>query len=255
MRWNKHIVFAFGMVFLLLPIALLLMLAFATEWRFPDVLPAAYTLDHAKLAFSGGRGIMSPLILSLGIGALVSITCVALALFISRMIALHPKRNLLLFIAYLPFVLSPVIYAACVNYYFVLFGWSGTFMGICIAQSILIFPYNVILFQSHWNNSMEAYGQLSATLGAGKWQTWRYVWLPMSKQMVLIALFQSFIVSWFEFGLTNFIGAGKVQTLTIRVYQYIGEANIYLAAFSSLILILPPLVLLWINKKFVLRNY
>lgn len=255
MRWSRPIIFILGITTLLLPIVLLLMLAFAADWRFPQVLPSAYTFDHVQLAFSSGSGILNPLLLSVGIGILVSVSCVALALFVSRMIAIHPKRNLLLFIAYLPFVLSPVIYAACINYYFVLFGWSGTFLGICIAQSILIFPYNVILFQSHWNKAMEAYGQLSATLGAGKWQTWFFVWLPMSKQIILIALFQSFIVSWFEFGLTNFIGAGKIQTLTIRVYQYIGEANIYLAAFSSLILIVPPLVLLWINKKFVLRNY
>jgi putative spermidine/putrescine transport system permease protein len=68
---------------------------------------------------------------------------------------------------------------------------------------------------------------------------------------LLIAFFQSFLISWFEFGLTNYIGGGQVQTLTLRVYQYIGEANIHLAALSSLLLVIPPLILLWLNKRFI----
>jgi putative spermidine/putrescine transport system permease protein len=57
------------------------------------------------------------------------------------------------------------------------------------------------------------------------------------------------LISWFEFGFTNFIGVGKVQTLTIKVYQFVLEANPYLAALASCLLLFPPILLLWRKKK------
>ncbi|MEO1805346.1 MAG: ABC transporter permease, partial [Bacteroidota bacterium] len=60
-------------------------------------------------------------------------------------------------------------------------------------------------------------------------------------------------ISWFEYGLTTLIGVGKIQTLTLKVYQYVNEANIYFAALASCLLFLPPLILIWVNKRFVFR--
>ncbi|MDX1591815.1 MAG: hypothetical protein R3283_07625, partial [Balneolaceae bacterium] len=61
-------------------------------------------------------------------------------------------------------------------------------------------------------------------------------------------------ISWFEYGLTQFIGVGKVQTLTVMVYRYVSEANPYLAALAGVLLILPPITLLLINRKYLLQN-
>jgi putative spermidine/putrescine transport system permease protein len=47
---------------------------------------------------------------------------------------------------------------------------------------------------------------------------------------------------------------GKVETLTILVYRYISEANPYLAALAGLLLLIPPLVLLFVNRSFFIQN-
>jgi putative spermidine/putrescine transport system permease protein len=75
--------------------------------------------------------------------------------------------------------------------------------------------------------------------------------LPVALPQLLVCFFQTFLISWFEYGLTTIIGVGKVQTLTLKVYQYIGEANIFYAALSSCIIVFPPAIFLWINKRFV----
>ncbi len=72
--------------------------------------------------------------------------------------------------------------------------------------------------------------------------------------MLLICFFQTFLISWFQYGLTLLIGAGKVQTLPIKVYDYVNEANIFYAAMASCLLILPPAALLWVNKRFVFNE-
>lgn len=98
---------------------------------------------------------------------------------------------------------------------------------------------------------MRSMEQLVATLGGNTWQTYIKVLLPVAKGALLVCFFQTFLISWFEYGLTTIIGVGKVQTLTVKVFQYISEANIFYAALASCLLVAPPIVLLWINKRFV----
>jgi putative spermidine/putrescine transport system permease protein len=75
--------------------------------------------------------------------------------------------------------------------------------------------------------------------------------LPLSKNAITLCFFQVFLVSWFEYGLTNLIGSGKVRTLTVSVFNFVTEANIFYAALSCCLLILPPMLLLYINKRFI----
>lgn len=254
-KWKLKTTEIFVWAICILPLAFLCMLALSSAWRFPSVVSQHFSLQNITFIFGSGSNIGHSIFLSFLISTTVSAFCVAAAFFISKTIAFHPRRSLLVFFAYLPFVLSPVIYAACLNYYFVIAGLNGTVVGVMIAQCIIIFPYTVILFLSHWNQHILSLQQLTATLGGNTFQTLIKVLIPASKNILLVAFFQSFLISWFEFGLTAFIGIGQVQTLTVKVYQYIGEANVHLAAFSSLLLIIPPLLLLWLNKRFIFHNY
>jgi len=242
----------FGM--LIFPILFMLMLAFSLTWRYPQLIPESFSLHTFLNIFSSGSNLLGGLINSLLIAIVVTLVAVPLAFYISKQVAANSKRKYLILCAYLPFTLSPVIYAACLNYYFVLAGLNGTIFGVILAQLIIVFPYNIILFITHWNTQINSYSDLTATLGGNRIQTYFKVLIPLSKTILLIAFFQSFLISWFEFGLTNFIGIGQVNTLTIRVYQYINEANVQLAALSSLILILPPLFMLWLNKRIMFHQ-
>jgi len=46
---------------------------------------------------------------------------------------------------------------------------------------------------------------------------------------------------------------GQVKTLTLKVYDYVGEANVFYAALASCLLIFPPALLLWANKRFLFK--
>ncbi|MBK8555067.1 MAG: ABC transporter permease subunit [Lewinellaceae bacterium] len=130
---------------------------------------------------------------------------------------------------------------------------SGTFAGVALAHFLIVFPFVVILSTAHWSAQLEAMEDLVHTLGGSSWQAWRYVLLPLSAKALLTVFFQAFLISWFDYGLTSVIGLGQVSTMTLRVFQYIGEANPVYAAMGSCLLVFPPLLLLWINKNMVLR--
>jgi len=51
--------------------------------------------------------------------------------------------------------------------------------------------------------------------------------------MLLLCFFQTFLLSWFQYGLTMLVGGGQVKTLPLKVYDFVWEANVFYAALAS----------------------
>lgn len=231
------------------PALLLWLISLAKGWRFPDLFPPL-TLQHWTALTSAsmlGEGLLHSLLLS----TTVAIAATMLGFLFSRTIAFHPYRDRWLLLSYLPYVLAPVVLAALLYLFFLRFGWTGTLGGVWLGQFYLAFPYAIILFTSHWNERLRDFQQLATTLGASKRQSYFFVIWPLSKQILLVGLFQTFLIAWFEFGLTSYLGMNKIMTLPVLVYQYIQEANPHLAAVAALLLMIPPALVLWVNKRFL----
>lgn len=156
--------------------------------------------------------------------------------------------------AYFPYVIAPVVFAVMLNFYFLRFNLTGTIYGVIIAQFFITFPYAVLFFFGFWNSKIRNLENLVATMGGDFRVTLKEAILPSAKGLLAVCFFQTYLISWFEYGLTQFIGVGKVQTLTVMVYRYISEANPYLAALAGFLLVIPPLILLISNRRFLLHK-
>lgn len=255
MRLIKQPIAFLALLVFLMPFAFLFALSTASRWNFPNLLPSGYSTERWTGLIRNSDGLWQSLQLSCMIGLIVAVISTITGFSISRSISRHKKRKYLLFACYFPLALSPVIYSLLLNHYFILFNLSGTFTGVVIAQVIITIPFSILLLSSFWNETILSLEQVSTTLGSNLWQTIFRVVLPVALPQLLVCFFQTFLISWFEYGLTTIIGVGKVQTLTLKVYQYIGEANIFYAALSSCIIIFPPAIFLWINKRFVFSKF
>src|SRR5206468_4772234 len=116
----------------LFPFAFLLMLSFAGRWSYPRILPDALTSEHWSNVLSFQSGLPEGLFLSLSISLAVACAVTALGFFTSRAIAYYKHNSQLLLLAYLPYILSPVVYAACLYFFFVKFGVAGTAIGVIV---------------------------------------------------------------------------------------------------------------------------
>ena len=238
----------------LFPFAFLLALSFGQNWRFPALFPSVWTPDNWRLLLASQSDLGQSLLRSVVVSGTLAFAATGLSFFTAKHIAYHRLRQRLLTVAYFPYVFAPVILAATLQFYFIRLGLAGNMGGVMLAQLFIVYPFGVIFFTGFWNERMRSMEQLSATLGGNAWQRFRRVLLPAAKGALLVCFFQTFLISWFEYGLTTLIGVGKVQTLTVKVFQYIGEANIFYAALSSMLLVLPPLVLLWANKQVLFKT-
>lgn len=238
----------------IVPLVILFFLSLSRHWIFPNIIPQQFSADTWKDAFTGGNGISKSLWLTLSISLSVAVLATTAGFFSSKLIAYHKNRKTLLTLAYLPFILSPVILAVCLKYFFIKMDLAGNVAGVILANLIIAFPYSVIFFIGFWNRQLQQYDALVKTLGGSSGDAFRKVIVPIAKPMLLVCFFQSFLIAWFEYGLTSVIGYGKVQTLTIKVYGFLTEANIFYAALSCCLLVIPPVILLWINKKIIFRQ-
>jgi putative spermidine/putrescine transport system permease protein len=237
-----------------MPVLILFMLSLALQWRFPAVLPEAWSIRNWTNLVQNGNGLLQSAALSVFISIIVAVISTSLGFWMSRSIAFHRKKNLLTTFAYFPFVFSPVIFASVINFYFIFWGLSGNIFGVMLAQVFITLPFAVLLFVDYWDIKLKSLEDLVYTLGGNSSQAFLKVIVPVSKNMLLLCFFQTFLTSWFDYGLISVIGVGKIQTLTVKVFQYIGEANPYYAAVSSCLLILPPMILIFINKKYLFNT-
>ena len=254
MKLWKPTILSLLILLTLFPFVYLVLLSMASDWRFPDVLPAYFGLKNWSRIFSSETGLLGSFLISVVISLSVATASTLSGFFISRTVSYHPRKNTLTLLTYFPYILAPVVFGACLSFFFLKLGLFGKATGVIVAQFMIAFPYALIFFSSFWSERTKSLENLVSTLGGNQRQTFFKVLLPIAKGMLLICFFQTFLISWFEYGLTSIIGVGKVQTLTIKVFLFIKEANFYYGALSCCLLIFPPVVLLYLNKRYVFNK-
>lgn len=233
------------------PLVFLLVLSLGRRWPYPKILPERITLANWEFLQESGGKLFQTFFVSLGISLTVALLVTLLAFFTSKAIAYSKHRNTYMVMAHIPYLLSPVVMAVIFQYYFIVAQLTGTTLGVIVAQLLIAFPFGVIIYLNFWNENLKSIEELSKTLGGTPLQTFKKVLYPLSKNAVLLCFFQVFLISWFEYGLTNLIGTGKVKTLTVRVFNFVNEANVFYAALACCLLVVPPMLLVYLNKKYI----
>ena len=237
----------------LLPFAWLLLASVAGPLPFPDLLPSGLRFDRWGMALRGEGGLGASLALSLLLSTIVAAASTACGFITARHIAYHRHRRHLLLLAYVPFALSPVILGVCLLYVAIRIGLAGTFLGVVLALTVFAYGFAIVFFLGWWTPETRALEDLVHTLGGGEWALFRRVLVPLAGGMLRLCFFQAFLISWFQYGLTQLIGGGAVKTLPLKVYDFVFEASPAYAALASCLLIVPPALLLWINKRFLFK--
>ncbi len=240
---------AFMNLVLVAPLALLLLLSLTRYWIFPDLVPAEWQFEQWRQLLTGDLGLIQAALRSLIMASGVALGSTALALPTSHVLFRHRRGGILLTLAHLPFAASPVVFGVGLLYLFLRLHLSNSVPGVMLSQFLFAFPYAIILMSTFWNPEAEALAGLAATLGARPMQVWWRVLIPRALPLLMVCIFQTFLISWFDYALVLLIGGGLVDTLTIRLFQYFDGGDIRLAATCALLLMAPPLLGLAFNRR------
>jgi putative spermidine/putrescine transport system permease protein len=249
-----HLVYGLLIVGLLLPMLSLIYLSVVQQWSYPQLWDAAFTWENWGNALGGTDGLLASFVTSALLALTIGLVATAGGFVVGRAIMYHRRQRWLLSLAYYPYLIAPVVLGVMLQFYFIKLGITGTVVGVIVAQFLFIFPYAVLYFAGFWTAQTRAIEGQATTLGASRWQVYRKVLLPMARPWLAICFFQCFMISWFEYGVTQYVGIGKVSTLTVRTMQYVKEANPHVAAVAACLMVLPLVAFLLLNRRLLIRN-
>ncbi len=231
------------------PLILLALLSLARHWTWPALLPTELQARQWQDLIADSNALGGVALRSLGMGIGVAVLATALGFVSSRSVAHHPRQGHLLALLHLPFAISPVVFGVSLLYALLRLHLAGHVAGVMLAQFIFAYAYAVILLSGFWNPQVLTLAELAISLGAQRRQVWLQVLMPLARPLLLVCVFQTFLISWFDYALTLLIGDSQVVTLTVTLYQYLNSGDIRLAATCSLLLLVPPLLALGINHR------
>ncbi len=184
----------------------------AFRWRFPDALPASWTLGNWQRA---GGMIADPFHNTLVIGGLAA--AVALVLTIGcleheRSIGARARRAQ--WLLYLPLLVPEVAFLFGIQVLLVLMRLDGTWVAVVWAHLVFVLPYVFLTLSDPYRALDERYARSARMLGATPWRVMVAVRLPMLLRPILFAAAIGFAVSVALYLPTLFAGAGRLPTLT-----------------------------------------
>lgn len=130
-------------------------------------------------------------------------------------------------------------------------GWNIEiygFWGLLIANILYGLPQAVLIIEAALRQSDARYYEAAEILGASKWKQFIDITLPNAKFGLLSAGFVVFTVTITDFGNAAVIG-GNFKVLATEIYsQVVGQMNFGMGAVIGIILLLPTLIAVYIER-------
>jgi molybdate transport system permease protein len=244
---------ALGLAFLLLPVLGLLI---KTPWRqLPQLLAGADAATALRL--------------SLQCASLATVASVILGVPLAWMLARTrlPGRRFIRALVTVPLILPPVAAGLALLLVFgrtgllgpELLNWFGvslpfTTSGVVVAETFVALPFLVISVEAALRTNDPSLEEAAATCGATRWQTFRWVTLPLVGPGIAAGAVLAWARALGEFGATiTFAGnfPGTTQTMPLAVYLALEEDPQSAIALSVVLLIVSVLVLAALRERWL----
>lgn len=218
-NWRLKLSAIGGLLFLLLPLALIILYAFTTEEKSYQFPPPGYTTQWFAKAWFERPDIWPPLYLSLQVAAISTVlamilgTCAAAGL--SR--AKFYGRNSISLLFILPIALPGIITGMALRSAFDIMNIPFSTWTIILGHTTfcMVVVYNNVL--ARFRRTSSEMVEASMDLGATGTQTFIYVVLPQIASALLAGSMLAFALSFDEVIVTTFT-AGQQTTLPIWIY-------------------------------------
>jgi molybdate transport system permease protein len=170
-----------------------------------------------------------------------------------------PGRSLVRALTTLPMILPPVVGGVALLLAFGRRGFAGRFLdqafgitlpfttaGAVLAETFVAMPFLVITVEAGLRSASRRFEEAAASLGAGRWMTFRRVTLPLTAPALGAGAALAWARAIGEFGATiTFAGnlPGKTQTMPLAVYLAL-ETRLEAAITLSLVLLAVSITIL-----------
>ena len=220
-------------------LAALALASFAGAWRFPDALPATFSLSVWQRLLPG---LGQPIANALVIGGIASLAGVALALGALE----HETRSgrsravQALVSLYVPLLVPQIAFLFGLTFLFAALRLDGTLAAVVLVHLVFVFPYVLLSLAEPWRSFDPRLAQAARALGHGADAVFWRVRLPILTRPVLTAWAVGFAVSVGLYLPTLLIGAGRVPTVTTEALALASGGDRRLIGATALVQAMLP---------------
>lgn len=227
---------------LLAPVLPLLLWAVAGEFRWPALLPEPSARGLRRLA---DPDVAAALGTSAAIAVSVAVLATAIGAAAGRALGgrAFPGRRALQLLLLAPVLVPTLAVTLGIQVFFIRYGLADTVAGVVLVQLVPTVPYAGLVMAAAFAGHDDAAEDAGRVLGAGPWRRLWHVTLPAVRPALAVSALFAFLISWSEYILTLLIGGGTVRTLPLLLFAAIGSSDLTAAAALSLVVALPPLLL------------
>ena len=228
---------ALALLFLVLPILFIIPVSFTKQsfigWP-PDLFswqwyerfassPLWSTAMIRSIAIGIGTGILATVLGTLAAYALVSRKMRWRAFWLGLVIS--------------PMMVPNVVIGVAIFYLFAPLKLIGSGAGLALAHTVIALPYVVVTVLAVLKGYDERLNQAAWTMGAGTWQTFKRIQLPLIQTGIFAAFLFAFVKSFDDLTIALFVTAGLTSTLPKEMWDAATtEVNPELAAVSTVTL-------------------
>jgi len=219
-RGTLTIISSLVLVFLALPIVLILVTSFGSDalGSFP---PESWTTGWYQQVFADGSKWPAALSLSALVAAITTVFSVVLGM--TAAIALVrgdlPLRSAVYGLVLAPLVIPQVVIALGMFLLFEPAAMLGSPIAIALGHTVLAAPVAVMILMATLKGIDERLEDAAASMGAGRLTIARRITFPMAAPGVVAAAVFSFITSFDEFFIAQFLSSVDTTTLPVQVFN------------------------------------
>lgn len=243
------------LVLMLAPVALVVWLSFTPTATF--VLPLRdFSAQWYREALSY-PGFVDAFVLSAKLALLTAVVTVAAAFLAAYGLVRHRPRAaaLLRGVFTAPLVVPAVVFGIAMLQFVNRLGLYNQLAGLALAHVILVVPFAIRSLEVTLRQVPEELEWAAMILGRTRLQTLLRVTLPLCARGLITAFLFCFLLSFSELTTTIFMSGPNLQTLPVRIYNYMSDRiDPTVAAVSALVVLVSLAFVLALNLLGGLRR-
>ena len=252
---RKFFEFIFLAVFLLFfygPLINMLMIAFATKYDVPAVIPQRFGFKWWAWVFSQQNllsSIFQSFLFAFTTTIVSMILCIPAAYSLARFN--YPGRRVFMLSFLLTNAFPKIGLYTSIGVLFYKYNLMGTFVGVVIIHMINTMMFMVWLPAGAFRSVHKQQEEAARDVGAGPFRTFMKITFPMAMPGIVVGAMYTFLGSMEENQGTLLVGMPNYQTMPVQMYSVIQDYSIMAGAVFAVCMLIPVIIILISLRKYI----
>jgi putative spermidine/putrescine transport system permease protein len=243
-------------IMVILPMIPMLVWAFSSRWLFPLVVPREFSMRAWKYIVSPYSQVFKAFGNSLIIALIVTLFSIIIGIPAGRAFGLHKfkGKTFFQFLILAPSLIPGLTVTMGIHIVFIRNGLADTVTGVMLVHLLKTIPYMVISLTAVFANYDPQFEEQARILGAGYFRTFFIITIPAIMPGIITGGLFAFIISWSEYIMSVLIGGGRVITLPLLLFSYVGSGDNMVTGALCIVFLIPTIIILVFSSKYLTKN-